>query len=73
VESSNDQQHADGNDECCDNDVCRDAIGSLSDVTCINGSCTSHSVAQVVIHSHVASWRTGIQKTDNVHDADMVT
>jgi hypothetical protein len=46
----------------------RDAVGSDSDVTRSNASCTSHGVAQVVIHSQVASHGTGVF---NVHNADM--
>jgi hypothetical protein len=55
LESSNNQDHADGNDECCGIGAPEKAIGVDGNVICLNATRTSHRVAQVAIHSQVAS------------------
>jgi hypothetical protein len=45
--------------------ACGDAVGSVSNIICLNGS---RSIAKAVIRSQVASQETGIV---NVHNADM--
>jgi hypothetical protein len=54
LESSNDQDHADGHV-----DVSEGAIGNYSNVICLNASPASHGVSQHTIHSQVASKGTG--------------
>jgi hypothetical protein len=49
LESSNDQDHADGNVERCGIDRLEEAIGD-GKVICLNSPCASHGVAQVAIH-----------------------
>jgi hypothetical protein len=44
------------------------AVVSCSNATCLSGSHASHGVAQVAIHSQVASEGTGFV---TVHDSDM--
>jgi hypothetical protein len=68
LESSNDQDPADGNVKCRSNDASKEAIGDDSHVTCLSAPHTSHGVAQVAIHSQVASQSTGVV---NIHNADM--
>jgi hypothetical protein len=69
MESSNAQGHAGGNVEHLGIDASEEAISNGS-VTClIDASHPSHGVAQVAIHSQVASRGTGAV---NVHDAYMV-
>jgi hypothetical protein len=47
---------------------CVQAVGSDSNVICLNGSCASYCVAKVAIHKEVASKGTGVF---NVHNVDM--
>jgi hypothetical protein len=67
--SSNDQDHADENVGCRSTNG--EAVGNDSNVICFKGaSCASHGhgVAQVTIHSQVASRGIGVIQ---VHFADM--
>jgi hypothetical protein len=54
------QDHADENAECHGNDAFGEAVGGNSNVICLNGSCTSHGVAQVAIHLQVTSQGHGV-------------
>jgi hypothetical protein len=69
LESSNDRDHADGNFECCGTDASEEAFGDDNNIICLNGSrvsqCDSHGVAQVAIHSQVASQGAGIVEVYN--------
>jgi hypothetical protein len=60
--------HAHGTVECRVIDASEETIGDDSKLICFNAPCVSHGVAQVVIHSQVASQATGVV---NVHNADM--
>jgi hypothetical protein len=53
--SSNDEEHADGNNECHGSDASGEAVGDDSNVICLNGSRSSQGIAQVAIYSQVAS------------------
>jgi hypothetical protein len=68
LESSSDQDHADGNVKCRGIDASEEAVGDDSNVICFSASCASAGVAQVTIHSQVAYQGTGVL---NVHNADM--
>jgi hypothetical protein len=68
LESSNDQNHADGKVESRGIDASKEAIGDDSRVVRLHAPRASHGVAQVAIHSQVASQGTGVV---NVHNADM--
>jgi hypothetical protein len=59
-ESSNDQDHADGNVECRCTAASGEVIGNDMNAICLSASRASHVVAHVVIHSQVASQGTGI-------------
>jgi hypothetical protein len=70
LESSNDQHCADGNADRHGIGASKEAIGDDSNGTPLSGSCAPHDVAQVAIHSRVASqWTGGI----NVQVTDMAT
>jgi hypothetical protein len=69
VQSSNDQDHADGNVERHSIDASEKAAGDDSNVLCLNASCASNGVAPNSDSlSRVACQGTGVV---NVHKADM--
>jgi 3-dehydroquinate dehydratase len=54
--------------ECHGIDASEEAFWDDSNAICLNAPRASHGVAQVAIHSQVASQRTGVVE---VHNADM--
>jgi hypothetical protein len=56
------------NVECCRTDASKEAVGEDSTVICLKSSGASHGVAQVAIHSQIASWGTA---SFNFNRADM--
>jgi hypothetical protein len=54
--------------KCCGIDASKEALSDDSNVILLSASHASHGVAQVAIHSQVASKGTGVV---NAHDANM--
>jgi hypothetical protein len=57
LESSNDRSQGVGNVEGRKTDAIREAVDDDSSEICLHGSCVSHAVAQVAIHSHMLHLR----------------
>jgi hypothetical protein len=68
VLKSNDQDHADGNVECRTTHASREAVGSERNGICLNVH-APNGVAEVAIHSQIASQRSEVA---NGHNVDMV-
>jgi hypothetical protein len=73
VQSSNDQDHADGDVEDRSLDASKEAIGNDGNVICVKPPRVSHGVTRFAIHLQVASRGTASQGigAGNVYKADM--